>query len=458
MDLYDELPQSDLLCDDEFSDLLIASEQYQVSVIEFLTLQSKELATLLQRSINEVVKFQQLLFGEFKTQFLETNKIQVLTDGISPLPFSTGDVNIDENLGGGIFTHSITEIFGESSTGKSQFLMQLSLSVQLPSNLGGLGGKCVYIATEGDLPTQRLEELITSRKEFKNHNVTQNNIYTVTCSDLMTQEHILDVQLPVLLEKNKGAIKLIIVDSIAHHMRVELTSTSFKESQDNRFYIDRMAEKLLGLAGKYSLAIVVANQVGDKPLVEATESSYQAVTDYEYQLGWMVGWKDSTILYRQNFNELPSTNKMNVSGVSFYDNMLSDDEDSILIEEELQRLTKSATDSNGFTNRKNEISKAIPSSRSESFPVIARKPLKRRIDRRVPTLGLAWANHVSTRILLSKLYRASALVKRGEIHLYNGSDPSALWQVKRIMKVVFSTYSQPCEVSFIINKRGLESV
>lgn len=217
MDLYDELPESKLLYDEEFSYLLDAVRQNGVCVVDFLTLTPKELARLIQRSINEVFRFQQLLVHEYNEKYLEICEKNSISPDNGPECFTTADVAMDELLGGGIFTHGITEIFGESSTGKSQLLMQLALSVQLSEPAGGLGGKCVYITTEGDLPTQRLESMLSSRPAYEKLGITQSNIFTVSCNDLINQEHIINVQLPILLERSKGSIKLVIIDSISHH-------------------------------------------------------------------------------------------------------------------------------------------------------------------------------------------------------------------------------------------------
>lgn len=457
MDLYDEFPQSFLLCDEGFTPLLDACRRYQVSVVDFLTLSSKELARQLQRSINEVTKFQELLTAEYDDQLTEFNKVKPISEVEGPVSFTTTDVGIDEVLGGGVYTHGITEIFGESSSGKSQLLMQLCLSVQLPTDMGGIKGKCVYITTEGDLPTQRLASMISARDELVRYGVSQENIYTVTCCDLINQEHILNVQLPILLENSKGTIKLIIVDSISHHMRVELPSRDFKDHQDNRFYVDQVAERLLDLANKHSLAVVVANQVSDRPLFESPEPYVAELTDYEYQLGWWVGWKNSSILYHQKYNE--------PKGVDYRDteDMLSDDEDGKLIHDEMVRVENlSRTKAAKITvssNEKTSSEDRRPAPRSSTFPPHKQRFYKkRRVDRRVPTLGLTWANHLSTRILLSKTYKASPMIRRGELHLYKGSDPLMFWQVKRMFKVVFSAYAESKEIPFVITKRGVESL
>ena len=53
---------------------------------------------------------------------------------------SLGCQILDGFLRGGILREGITEITGESSSGKTQICLQLCLSVQLPQELGGLGG------------------------------------------------------------------------------------------------------------------------------------------------------------------------------------------------------------------------------------------------------------------------------------------------------------------------------
>ncbi|CAE1244586.1 XRCC3 [Acanthosepion pharaonis] len=47
---------------------------------------------------------------------------------------------LDKALKGGIISRGITEIAGESASGKTQFCLQLSLTVQLPEENGGLAG------------------------------------------------------------------------------------------------------------------------------------------------------------------------------------------------------------------------------------------------------------------------------------------------------------------------------
>ncbi|KAJ3306660.1 recombinase rad51, partial [Gonapodya sp. JEL0774] len=70
---------------------------------------------------------------------------------------TTGSKELDKLLGGqGIETGSITEIFGEFRTGKTQICHTLAVTCQLPSSMGGGEGRCLYIDTEGTFRPERL--------------------------------------------------------------------------------------------------------------------------------------------------------------------------------------------------------------------------------------------------------------------------------------------------------------
>ena len=172
--------------------MLESVKQHGITVVEFLTLKPAELTKMLPRSITDIANFQQALMAEYRQHIFEVSGPQAVSLEDEPFTFTTGDEGIDELLEGGLRTHGITEIFGSSSTGKSQLLMQLALCIQLSKEAGGLDGKCVYITTEGDLPTRRLDEMIRLKAQQPGYErVSQDNIFTVNCNDLVNQEHIL---------------------------------------------------------------------------------------------------------------------------------------------------------------------------------------------------------------------------------------------------------------------------
>lgn len=56
-------------------------------------------------------------------------------------------------------TGSLTELFGEFRTGKTQLCHTLCVTCQLPIDQGGGEGKALYIDTEGTFRPQRLVEI-----------------------------------------------------------------------------------------------------------------------------------------------------------------------------------------------------------------------------------------------------------------------------------------------------------
>ena len=62
----------------------------------------------------------------------------------------------DELLGGGVETQSITEFYGQYGSGKTQFILQLAVNVQLPVEEGGLGGEAAIIDTENTFRPERI--------------------------------------------------------------------------------------------------------------------------------------------------------------------------------------------------------------------------------------------------------------------------------------------------------------
>ena len=63
---------------------------------------------------------------------------------------TTGSNELNKILGGGIETASITELFGEFRTGKTQLAHTLCVTSQLAFDMGGGQGKVIYLDTEGN--------------------------------------------------------------------------------------------------------------------------------------------------------------------------------------------------------------------------------------------------------------------------------------------------------------------
>jgi DNA repair protein RAD51 len=101
---------------------------------------------------------------------------EVLMQRQQMIRLSTGCTALDALLEGGIETGSITEVFGEFRTGKSQLCHSLCVKCQLPVDQGGAEGKALYIDTEGTFRPERLVE-ISEKYGLNAESVLSNVVY-----------------------------------------------------------------------------------------------------------------------------------------------------------------------------------------------------------------------------------------------------------------------------------------
>ncbi|XP_053945709.1 uncharacterized protein LOC128855106 [Anastrepha ludens] len=168
---------------------------------------------------------------------------------------TTGCATIDNCLRGGIATRGITEICGASGVGKTQLLLQLSLTVQLPKQLGGLGKAVAFICTEDTFPSKRLFQLAkVFEKRFPD--VQMNYMGNIYIEHVLEADDLLKcvgVRLANLMESL--SIGLIIIDSVAAIFRTY--NNYIKRARDMR----KLANNLLHYADKYNCAVICVNQV-----------------------------------------------------------------------------------------------------------------------------------------------------------------------------------------------------
>ncbi|VVC24247.1 Hypothetical protein CINCED_3A006854 [Cinara cedri] len=180
---------------------------------------------------------------------------------------TTGCDHIDKALGGGLFKYGITEISGESGCGKTQFCLQIALTVQLPLSFKGAKSGAVYICTEDRFPSSRIQQMISNLR-FKyqcDNRIDMSELCQTNYGDNILISHIATVEdlkkcihemLPkALLHRS---IKLIVIDSITAVFRGEYTlSEAPRRSRDLR----DLAFCLHNLSVKHGLWIICVNQV-----------------------------------------------------------------------------------------------------------------------------------------------------------------------------------------------------
>lgn len=108
-------------------------------------------------------------------------------------------------LGGGIQTMSITEVFGEFRTGKSQLSMTAAVICQLPKDHGGAEGKVAYIDTEGTFRPERIKQ-ISERFGVDGDAACENIIY----GRALNSEHQLELLNGLCQNFATGEFKLLV--------------------------------------------------------------------------------------------------------------------------------------------------------------------------------------------------------------------------------------------------------
>jgi DNA repair protein RadA len=173
---------------------------------------------------------------------------------------STGSSNIDGLLFGGVETKAVTEFYGAPSSGKTQLCHTMCATVPQDKSEGGVGGKSIYIDTEGTFSPKRIAQ-IASKRGF-DPNMTLDNVIIREAQDSQTQERIVDNIDPLLKDKTKR-FKLLVVDSPVTHYRSEYIGRQNLPARQQKLY--RFLRRLVAIAGAYNIAVVVTNHINTTP-------------------------------------------------------------------------------------------------------------------------------------------------------------------------------------------------
>jgi DNA repair protein RAD51 len=167
---------------------------------------------------------------------------------------STGSKELDKLLGGGIETGSITEMFGEFRTGKTQICHTLCVTCQLPKEQGGGGGKALYIDTEGTFRPEKLGN-IAERFGLDPEEAIQNVLYARAYNS--DHQNKLLLQACGLMAENRFA--LLIVDSATALYRTDFSGRG--ELSARQMSLAKFLRNLQKIADEFQVAVVITNQV-----------------------------------------------------------------------------------------------------------------------------------------------------------------------------------------------------
>ncbi|KAK8944388.1 hypothetical protein KSP39_PZI007821 [Platanthera zijinensis] len=195
---------------------------------------------------------------------------------------STGSEDFDGILGGGIHCGEVTEVGGVPGIGKTQLGIQLGVNVQIPIVYGGLGSKAIYIDTEGSFMPERAYQIaeaciMDTLESFRFHRkgaedchermqpnyFLANILYFRICS--YTEQIAVINNLNKIVVEQKD-VKIVIIDSISFHFRQDFEDMALRTR-----VLKELSQTLMKLAKKFTLAVVVMNQVTTK----RTDGSFQ---------------------------------------------------------------------------------------------------------------------------------------------------------------------------------------
>lgn len=155
---------------------------------------------------------------------------------------------------GGIETGSITELFGEFRTGKSQLCHMLAVTAQLPISMGGGQGKCLFIDSES---TFRPSRILSIAERFSlNGEETLDNIAYARAYNTDHQTSLL-IQAAAMMSEARFSV--LIVDSAMALYRTDYAGRG--ELAARQIHLAQFLRQLQRLADEFGVAVVITNQV-----------------------------------------------------------------------------------------------------------------------------------------------------------------------------------------------------
>ena len=202
-----------------------------------------------------------------------------------------GVEEIDELLGGGVETQSITEVYGEFGSGKSQVTHQLAVNVQLPHEHGGLEGSAIFVDSEDTFRPERIEDMVRGLSdEATEAAMVLHDVAAKEDADPNEEELIEDL-LESILDKihvakafnsnhqillaekaqeiagesqdDEFPVRLLAVDSLTAHFRAEYVGRG--ELAERQQKLNKHLHDLMRVGDLNNTAVIVTNQVSANP-------------------------------------------------------------------------------------------------------------------------------------------------------------------------------------------------
>lgn len=280
-----------------------------------------------------------------------------------------------------------------SASGKTQFALQASLLVQLPIDKGGLSGSACYLTTNGVLPTPRLHEMARAHELVTPETCNLDNVHTRSMTSLPELRHILAQGMPDLIQHLSGQ------QSSSHPLRLLVLD---------------------------SMSALFHNNI--KTTSKTLSERSRELTDIALMLHHLASTHHLAILVINEVNSVfervsPSLDLPQTSA-----------HDQVIYSEQARWY-----------------------SRGNSLPSEAYNEAG---------LGLVWASQIGLRILMTRTGRRRNHLTRHDVKRQKNSTvgrsvlgPECLVEDEapliRRLSIIFSSFSSPCSVDFIILRSGI---
>jgi len=188
--------------------------------------------------------------------FVRADELMRMKENV--LRLGTGSKALDELIGGGLESQTITEFYGEYGVGKSILCHQLAVNVQLPPGQGGLDGSALYLDTEQTFRPEWIVRM-SNALGIDPEKAAQRIIY----SEAYNSDHQM-----LLLEKadliiKENNVRLIIIDSLTSHFRSEYLGREMLAERQQK--LNNHMHRMIRLARSFNAVAVVTNQVMSRP-------------------------------------------------------------------------------------------------------------------------------------------------------------------------------------------------
>ena len=195
--------------------------------------------------------------------------------------------DVDDLLGGGIETQSITEVYGEFGSGKSQVTHQMCVNVQLPREVGGLHGSAIFVDSEDTFRPERIDDMVRGLPEEAieaaledreiEGSADDEDALEALVEDVLEKIHVAKAfnsnhqmllaekarELASEYEDDEYPIRLLCVDSLTAHFRAEYVGRG--ELAPRQQKLNKHLHDIDKVGNLYNAAVIVTNQVASNP-------------------------------------------------------------------------------------------------------------------------------------------------------------------------------------------------